>query len=100
MLVWMSVPGADGAIVRAGLDQPWPMRMYWNVRASMRQHLAAVGDRQDGHLLNALIVGDRHPALARLNRTMVRAGIAHLLIGSTAERVVRMAHCPVLVLRK
>lgn len=29
-----------------------------------------------------------------------RTGIARVLIGSTAERVVRMAHCPVLVLRK
>lgn len=29
-----------------------------------------------------------------------RTGLAHLLIGSVAERVVRFAHCPVLVLRK
>jgi nucleotide-binding universal stress UspA family protein len=29
-----------------------------------------------------------------------RRGISRLLIGSTAERVVRMAHCPVLVLRR
>lgn len=28
-----------------------------------------------------------------------RTGIRRLLIGSTAERVVRLAHCPVLVLR-
>jgi nucleotide-binding universal stress UspA family protein len=29
-----------------------------------------------------------------------RRGLSRLLIGSTAERVVRLAHCPVLVLRK
>lgn len=29
-----------------------------------------------------------------------RTGLAHILIGSVAERVVRLAHCPVLVLRK
>lgn len=29
-----------------------------------------------------------------------RTGITRLLIGSTAERVVRLCHCPVLVLRK
>ena len=29
-----------------------------------------------------------------------RSGIERLLIGSVAERVVRLAHCPVLVLRK
>lgn len=28
-----------------------------------------------------------------------RTGMAHLLIGSVAERVVRLSHCPVLVLR-
>ncbi len=28
-----------------------------------------------------------------------RTGLAHLLIGSVAERVVRLAHCAVLVLR-
>ena len=29
-----------------------------------------------------------------------RTGLKHLAMGSVAERVVRMAHCPVLVLRK
>jgi nucleotide-binding universal stress UspA family protein len=29
-----------------------------------------------------------------------RTGLKRLLIGSVAERVVRLAHCPVLVLRK
>ena len=29
-----------------------------------------------------------------------RTGISRLLIGSVAEKVVRLAHCPVLVLRK
>ena len=28
-----------------------------------------------------------------------RTGIAHMLIGSVAERVLRLTHCPVLVLR-
>lgn len=28
-----------------------------------------------------------------------RTGLSHLLIGSVAERILRMAHCPVLVLR-
>ena len=29
-----------------------------------------------------------------------RTGLSHLLIGSVAERVVRLAHCPVLVLKR
>jgi nucleotide-binding universal stress UspA family protein len=28
-----------------------------------------------------------------------RTGLAHILLGSVAERVVRLAHCPILVLR-
>lgn len=28
-----------------------------------------------------------------------RTGLAHMMLGSVAERVVRLAHCPVLVLR-
>lgn len=32
--------------------------------------------------------------------TTGRTGLSHLLIGSVAERVVRYAHCPVLILRK
>jgi nucleotide-binding universal stress UspA family protein len=29
-----------------------------------------------------------------------RTGLSHMLIGSVAERVVRLSHCPVLVLRR
>jgi nucleotide-binding universal stress UspA family protein len=29
-----------------------------------------------------------------------RTGLSHLLIGSVAERVARLAHCPVLILRR
>jgi len=29
-----------------------------------------------------------------------RTGLSHMLVGSVAERVVRLSHCPVLVLRK
>jgi nucleotide-binding universal stress UspA family protein len=29
-----------------------------------------------------------------------RTGLAHMLLGSVAERVVRLSHCPVLVLKK
>ncbi len=29
-----------------------------------------------------------------------RTGISHMLLGSVAERVIRMSHCPVLVIKK
>lgn len=78
-LVWMSVPGADGVTIRGTARTPWYARALWNVRAAGRQHLLGCGDLEGGRLLNALIIGERDPALRSLNRTMVRAGIAHFL---------------------
>lgn len=56
-----------------------------------------------------ILFGDPGHAIARraqeLEADMIvlpshgRTGLSHLLIGSVAERVVRLAHCPVLVLR-
>jgi ComEC/Rec2-related protein len=89
VVVWMTVPA--GSVLEGGkyvdvvgvtaLGEPgnWASRAYWNVRAAVRQHLAAAGDPQEGRLLNALITGDRHPALRELNRAMAEAGTAHYL---------------------
>ncbi len=78
-LASMNVPAPDGATILAGSEQGWPGRIYWNLRSAIRQHLAGLGSRDDRRLLSALIIGERHPALAKLNRTMVRAGIVHFL---------------------
>jgi len=78
-LAWITVPGADGVTIRGGSETPWYARALWNLRAAGRQHLLGCGDLQGGRLLNALIIGERDPALRGLNRTMVRAGIAHFL---------------------
>ncbi|MCE9605590.1 MAG: universal stress protein [Planctomycetia bacterium] len=56
----------------------------------------AVGD--PGHKV-ADFAAENHAELIILP-SHGRTGISRLLIGSTAERVVRLAHCPVLVLRK
>lgn len=77
-LVWMSVPGVDG-VTTLTTHLPWYARLGWRIRAAGRQHLLACGDVRSGHLLNALVTGERHPALRSLNRTMVRVGIAHFL---------------------
>lgn len=62
------------------------------VRASVRNGLSAqaeiVNAARDGNV-DLIILG-----------TQGRTGLAHLLIGSTAERVVRHAPCPVLVVRE
>ncbi len=77
-LVWMRVPSPSG--VEIGHERPWaPRRLAIRLRAAASQHLTAGGDAHTGRLLNALIIGERHPALRSLNRTMVRAGIAHFL---------------------
>jgi len=78
-MVWMSVPTADAVIVRAGAEPPWHRRALWNLRAGARQHLAGPHEAPGRHLLAALVLGERHPALRSLSRTMVRAGTAHLL---------------------
>ena len=43
--------------------------------------------------------GDRHVDLIVMG-TQGRTGLPHLLLGSVAERVVRLAPCPVMVTRK
>jgi nucleotide-binding universal stress UspA family protein len=62
------------------------------VRASMRDgvsaHAEIVNAATEGNI-DLIILGTRG-----------RTGLAHLLIGSTAERVVRHAPCPVLVVRE
>ena len=57
----------------------------------------------------ATVAGATHPEIARyadeqgfdlvVIGTHGRTGIAHALLGSTAEKVVRYAHCPVLTVR-
>ena len=57
----------------------WVSQAFWRLRASSRQHLLACGDADGGHLLGALLLGERDPALRSLNDTMAEAGIAHFL---------------------
>lgn len=67
------------------------------------ERLGATGVRSD------TATGATHPEIARyaddrgydliVIGTHGRTGIAHALLGSTAEKVVRYAHCPVLTVR-
>lgn len=77
-LVWMRVPAPSGVRVLAG-EPTGLSRFATQMRAAATEHLTACGDAHTGRLLNALIVGERHPALRSLNEAMVRAGIAHFL---------------------
>ena len=77
--VRMKVPAGAGVIAAPEPDWSWLDRLVWRVRTSAREHLAASGDVDSARLVNALVLGDRHPALRRLNEVMVRAGVAHLI---------------------
>ena len=79
VFVQMSIPADSGATAIDEAEPSWASRALWHLRASARQHLLACGDADHGHLLGALILGERDPALRSLNETMVRAGIAHFL---------------------
>lgn len=79
VLAMVSVPAADGAIVRSPAGKTWVSRAWWNLRSGVRQHLGGFGDVEEGRLLNALLTGERHPALQTLNQAMVRSGTAHFL---------------------
>ena len=77
--VQLSVPVADGVEVSSADALSSPARAMWRLRAGARQHLHSAGGGDDGDLLTALILGERSPALRKLNETMVRAGVAHFL---------------------
>ena len=88
VMVYFSVPAADGAVVLSRPGESWAAQAFWNVRSALRQHLAGCGEVEDGRLLNALLTGERHPALKTLNRAMVRSGTAHFLSISGQHLVV------------
>lgn len=78
-----------------------------NAEEALRERLAK-GNFHDVQL--SVFVGDPGQEIAayaeRVGAELIvmpshgRTGVRRLLIGSVAERVVRLAHCPVLVLRK
>lgn len=98
--------GIDGL---AYVDPAWQAQ----VDASARQKLAALVSAEDRELLNAqtIVLSSNAPAAVIVEYakehtfdlivigTHGRGAMAHLLMGSVAERVVRTAPCPVLTVR-
>lgn len=84
-----------------------PTSRIENARNALRQKLA---DDKYSSVTLEVILGDPAHGIAEFaeqNKAQLivipshgRRGITRLLMGSTAERVVRLAHCPVLVLRQ
>jgi nucleotide-binding universal stress UspA family protein len=95
--------GVDGVVI----DSPGLQR---DLEAAGRKHLEALLDDEDRALLKAkpVLKTSTHPAMTIVQYakesgadliligTHGRGGVAHLLMGSVAERVVRLAPCPVL----
>jgi competence protein ComEC len=77
--VRLAAPGVESVSVLDGGPRSWAARAYWQVRTAARRHLADCGDERTSQLINALIIGDRSPALRTLSRTMMRAGVIHYL---------------------
>lgn len=78
-LVWASVRTAQGVVPLDAGPQSWLGRAYWHIRAATRQHLDGLGKPENGHLVDALIIGERHRGLDSLNQAMMKAGVAHYL---------------------
>jgi competence protein ComEC len=78
-LVWASVRTAQGVTPLDAGPQSWLARAYWHIRAATRQHLDGLGEPENGHLVDALIIGQRHRGLDSLNQAMMKAGVAHYL---------------------
>ena len=84
--IWtiLTVPSAQSVGLLSDERSAWA-RATSRLRAAAREHLAGCGDLESGQLLNALIIGERHPVLRSLNRIMMRAGVAHYLSISGAH---------------
>ncbi len=73
------VPGADGVQTLQPASGNWLTSLWRQARLTARRHLDSCGDEDDTVLLEALVLGERDPALRELNRVMVEAGTAHFL---------------------
>lgn len=83
-----------------------PMARIEGARKALRERLT---DEKYSSVLLEVVLGDPAHAIAEYAEqnsadlivipSHGRRGLTRLLMGSTAERVVRLAHCPVLVLR-
>ena len=69
------------------------------VKEGQKMGVRITGKVIDGHPADEIIKASKDYDLIVMG-SLGRSGMSHLLIGSVAEKVVRFAHCPVLVIRK
>lgn len=100
----------DPSGIRSGEYVPLPAEMRGEILADLRRRLAdVVAKHGDSQLTSQLLTGPTARSIVEGARdsqadlivmgTHGRHGMAHLLLGSVAERVVRTSICPVLTVR-
>lgn len=100
--MWMRIPGLAfefGAQVSVNLAT--------NAVEGMRQFVDSLDLPDDGRITTRVAEGEAWPAIIELSKsvdlivmgTHGRAGLDRVLLGSTTERVIREAYCPVVTVR-
>jgi nucleotide-binding universal stress UspA family protein len=85
---------------RAALIDDAGTQLANRLSAQQRQEFKATTDVISGFNAMAIVeYAQDHDIDLIVMGTHGRTGMAHLIIGSVAERVVRLAHCPVLTVR-
>ena len=91
----------DSPAVQAQLLEEAKNRLQHRVSAADRANYAATTEIVGGHSARAIVdyAIERKMDLIVMG-THGRSGVAHLLMGSVAEKVVRTAPCPVMTVRR
>jgi nucleotide-binding universal stress UspA family protein len=94
---FMRPTAVDPYLIKAATSKRLAERLTDDDRAAL--HANAVLETSDNPAEEIVIYAKGHNIDLIIMGTHGRGGIAHLLVGSVAERVVRTAPCPVLTVR-
>lgn len=90
-VVWETVNDDDRRLtIQKLFDETFPSNEYEGLNFSIEKGdpTAEIVDYAENHQIGLIVMPSRG-----------RTGLSRFFMGSTAERVIRFAHCPVLVLR-
>ncbi len=93
-----TVPGLEWDALEAALKEEAERALAFVEDIGREAGVEVVAKRADGHPSDVIVNEGRDHDLIVMG-TLGRTGLAHLLLGSVAERVIRHAPCPVLVVR-
>lgn len=106
----VSVPPGLESFALDGIPADWQLRIERNQRLTvderMREIVAGLADLKPTVCVkNGILPGSLNDALTELSADLLvigthgRGGVAHFFLGSVAEKVLRSAPCPVLIVR-